>query len=617
MKTVLGTSAPSLPSPAARGRIAIAAVLLLACAAPAAGGDDWRRAHSGGFLRLMEQVRRGEFATARAARPGAATRASPGGDVRVNEPSLDTPERTTQSETTLAAHGETLCGSYVDTGSGGLTGIARSPDRGMTWEDRGSVVFASDPVVAVHAATGRFYLGKIGFAAGLGTTIAVFFSDDDCRSFDNFATASPTASLPQHAQDKPWIAVDNSGGAHDGNVYACWSRFLDEGSVAASGAEIRVSRSIDGGATYIDDQAISPPTDFFPFGCSIEVGPLGAVYVSWVDRNTVNAIRLRRSLDGGATWQPVVQANSNPIRHPGIDRIRTCESGATRPTLNGDIRMLAQTWMAVDNSGGPFTGAIYLVWGSDPEGSVDNSDVWFTRSRDGGQTWAPEIQLGGGTETDQFEPYVEVGRSGAVSVAWYDRRNDPANDELIDVYTAISRDGGESFEPASRVTDVSFPVPPLRDQPSGGGNFDPGRSACYMGEYIAVAADRDSFYYLWGDNRDTLVTPSYPAGRPDPNVYFDRLAAPGVCGDGSLDDDERCDDGNRVGGDGCSASCAPEGDANCDGFVTAADAVALARLIADGERAACGEDDANGDGVADAADLAPLLRGLMQEPGPR
>jgi cysteine-rich repeat protein len=138
-----------------------------------------------------------------------------------------------------------------------------------------------------------------------------------------------------------------------------------------------------------------------------------------------------------------------------------------------------------------------------------------------------------------------------------------------------------------------------------------------MGEYIAVAADQDSFYYLWGDNRDTLVTPSYPAGRPDPNVYFDRLPAPGVCGDGRLDDDERCDDGNRLDADGCSASCVPEGDANCDGFVTAADPLALARVIASGERAACGEDDANGDGMVDADDLAPLVHGLMQDRGPR
>src|SRR4051794_37027387 len=34
--------------------------------------------------------------------------------------------------------------------------------------------------------------------------------------------------------------------------------------------------------------------------------------------------------------------------------------------------------------------------------------------------------------------------------------------------------------------------------------------------------------------------------------------AKGGCGDGELDPGETCDDGNRVGGDGCSPRCRPE-----------------------------------------------------------
>ncbi|HGG57980.1 MAG TPA: DUF4215 domain-containing protein [Nannocystis exedens] len=34
--------------------------------------------------------------------------------------------------------------------------------------------------------------------------------------------------------------------------------------------------------------------------------------------------------------------------------------------------------------------------------------------------------------------------------------------------------------------------------------------------------------------------------------------AAGICGDGFVDPDEGCDDGNNLGGDGCSASCQPE-----------------------------------------------------------
>lgn len=37
------------------------------------------------------------------------------------------------------------------------------------------------------------------------------------------------------------------------------------------------------------------------------------------------------------------------------------------------------------------------------------------------------------------------------------------------------------------------------------------------------------------------------------------------CGDGRVDDGEICDDGNRAGSDGCSASCEPDDDASTPG----------------------------------------------------
>jgi hypothetical protein len=110
---------------------------------------------------------------------------------------------------------------------------------------------------------------------------------------------------------------------------------------------------------------------------------------------------------------------------------------------------------------------------------------------------------------------VEVGGAGVVSIAWYDRCNDPANNFNIDVYMTLSREGGATLDPIIRVTDTSFPV--LLINP----NFDRAISPCYMGEYIAVGADADNFYYAWGDNRNTLTTLEFPGGRPDPDVPFD------------------------------------------------------------------------------------------------
>src|SRR5437868_163825 len=45
------------------------------------------------------------------------------------------------------------------------------------------------------------------------------------------------------------------------------------------------------------------------------------------------------------------------------------------------------------------------------------------------------------------------------------------------------------------------------------------------------------------------------------------------CGDGRVDEDEECDDGNNVSGDGCSATCDNEGGAVCgNGIVEAGEA---------------------------------------------
>ena len=439
--------------------------------------------------------------TAPPARPAPHAAGSAAGvDVVVNDPAID--PGTTQNETTLAARGSTICAGYNDLSAGGFSGLSRSADLGLTWNDTGGIGHGGDPVLAVHQASGTFYYADLVFDEV--SIIGVSRSTDDCLTFPTLANASPATASEFDLQDKPWIAVDNTGGPDDGNVYVCWTRFVDQLLGFPTSSELFFSRSTDGGVTFVDEQIVSPLTDVFPFGCHVDVGPSGEVYVAWADRNLqVNyPIRVRRSLDGGETFPTTpIQVNTAPIRHPGIDRIVQCGDDI-RLSLNGDIRMAHQAWMAVDTTGGLFDGRIYVVWAHDPLGNIDNSDVFFSSSADGGLTWAPQLRIAGGNETDQFEPFVEVGGQGTVSIVWYDRRNDPLDNFDIDVYTTFSRDGGTTVQPISQLNDVSFPAV---------------TNNCYMGEYIATAADADNFYYAWGDNRNG-----------DPDVFFDRVAVPSI-----------------------------------------------------------------------------------------
>src|SRR5207248_9350750 len=53
------------------------------------------------------------------------------------------------------------------------------------------------------------------------------------------------------------------------------------------------------------------------------------------------------------------------------------------------------------------------------------SDVYFTQTLDGGNTWSPAAKVNDDANTggsDQFQPSIAAGPGGAVAVAFYDRR---------------------------------------------------------------------------------------------------------------------------------------------------------------------------------------------------
>jgi hypothetical protein len=457
-------------------------------------------------------------------------------DIQVNATG-ETDNNTTQSETSLAVNGNAICVGFNDSGNPApnFSGFARSTNLGQTWTDQGELGAGSggDPSIAVDNTTGTFYYAENATIGG-NAAIGVARSTDNCATFGAEIDASPnstgntTVGNRTTFLDKPWIAVDNTGGANNGNVYVCFTRFVDTNNPSDGNAdtgELRFSRSTDGGATYVNEQVLAPQGDR-AWGCSVHVGPNGEAHVTWAEGEgpwvgmipTAGDLHHRVSTDGGQTFG-AQNTIATAQRIAGSDRQVTCD-GQIRRTLNGNIRMLNEAWNAVDATGGPFSGNIYVVWARDPAGAVDNSDVLFSRSTDGGTTWSAPIQLGATTATDQFEPFVAVGGRGVVSVAWYDRINDAANNLNIDVYKAFSTDGGVTFGAAERVTNQSFGVPQLNP------NFDNRVRNCYMGEYIGVAADADNFYYLWGDNRNTVTNTAWPTGRPDPDVFFESESVP-------------------------------------------------------------------------------------------
>ena len=287
-----------------------------------------------------------------------------GADVMVNDPADDNlvTDVTTQSETALAVNGSVVCAGYNDFTAGGLSGHAVSSNSGQTWTDLDGIGGSGDPVIATHTSTGDFYYGEIA-TTGATPTIGVARSTDGCQTFAAAANASPVASglAGTTLNDKPWVAVDNTGGANDGDVYVCWTRFFQTtpGNTATGTSEMRFSRSNDSGATFIGEQVIVP-TGTSPFGCSIQVGPTGDINIAYANRNA-GQIEFIRSVDGGLTFGGIVDIDAAAAQAGDVTAANNCGNNNSRPILNGNIRMLHGAWLGVDTSGGANNGNLYAA----------------------------------------------------------------------------------------------------------------------------------------------------------------------------------------------------------------------------------------------------------------
>jgi hypothetical protein len=154
--------------------------------------------------------------------------------------------------------------------------------------------------------------------------------------------------------------------------------------------------------------------------------------------------------------------------------------------------------LAVDTSGGPYDGFVYVVWHSGVGGW---NRPMIAHSEDGGTTWTSPMPVNqDDVSAPHWWPSVSVDANGTVNVVYLDRRNNPGTG-LTDLYLSQSTDGGYSFTD-TQVTDVTSSWQGIRT--------DPGFT--FAGDYLRGVTQGTSLYTVWPDPRNG-----------DPDVYFSRI----------------------------------------------------------------------------------------------
>jgi hypothetical protein len=202
---------------------------------------------------------------------------------------------------------------------------------------------------------------------------------------------------PKH-QDKEWLAADHTNSQFKNNIYMSWTEFDNYGSSSGKDkSRILFSYSEDAGEVWSNPVKISDvegncvDEDETVEGAVPTVGPNGEIYVSWAGPL---GLMFDKSLDGGKTF--------------GTDIFVSDIPGGWDFNVSGINRCNGMPITACDISNSDYRGNIYIGW-SDQRNGTDNTDIFFKKSSDGGETWSNLLKVNSDTTSrHQFFTWMTV-----------------------------------------------------------------------------------------------------------------------------------------------------------------------------------------------------------------
>ena len=219
---------------------------------------------------------------------------------------------------------------------------------------------------------------------------------------------------------EPAIAVNPKDpqqvvGVFQDNVHASYSQDAGRAWQLAENVEPKNYRVSGDVSVAFDNQGHA-------FVCYIAFDKLGT-FNYWGHGATRNGVFVRRSLDGGKTWE--------------MDHFPVAEQ-----TSSQGIPFEDKPWIVADNSSGRYAGNLYVGW---TRWRLTDSQMVLSRSVDDGKTWSQPIEIDAHPGLPRDDNGAAEGFSGAVGpdgtlyAIW-------SQDDAIMLTT--SRNGGVSFSRA-------------------------------------------------------------------------------------------------------------------------------------------------------------------------
>ncbi|UCG31853.1 MAG: exo-alpha-sialidase, partial [Phycisphaerales bacterium] len=353
-------------------------------------------------------------------------------------------------------------------------GWGYTTDGGQTWTFPGVIdpgVFRSDPVLDSDA-DGNFYFNSL-------TADPIYLTDFMChvyKSTDGGATWGP--GVYAFGGDKQWMTIDRTDGIGRNNIYAYWTRFY-----TCPGCNGHFCVSYDEGQSFTNLMDVPGS----PQWGTLAVGPAGELYVAGDGFVVAKSTTMQDE-----TLPPAFDFSTTV----SLDGSMSYSGG---PNPGG---LLGQVWIAVDHSGGPTHGYVYLLCSVNRYSTSDPLDVMFSRSTDGGQTWSPPVRINDdpGDAAYQWFGTMSVAPNGRIDVIWLDTRNDPGGYDS-ELYYSYSEDAGQTWSLNDALSPSFDPHIGWPQQNKMGDYFDMvsdnfGANVAYAGTFNG---EQDVYYLRIGD----------------------------------------------------------------------------------------------------------------------